>query len=144
MIFKTGNIGIDRQTLNKHGLSTDLTNQVYRGLFVYSVGFFELLKKCAAHATHKGILVATIWRVYAVLIEYCCKNDYNMVISEVTRDFQNQITELEKQIETIKFQAIEKEKAMKEEQEFLKAEYTSMQKKTGIIHFQPDSLNFIL
>ena len=37
--------GIDRQSLGKHGLNTELVNRVYRGLFVYSVGFFELLKK---------------------------------------------------------------------------------------------------
>jgi len=39
--------GIDRQTLAKHGLNMEQTNRIYRGLFVYSVGFFELIKKSA-------------------------------------------------------------------------------------------------
>ena len=122
--------GIDRQKLGKYGLNADQINRVYRGLFVYSVGFFELLKKCAAHTQNKGTLVSTIWRVYAILIEYCCKTDYNMVISEVSRDFQTKIAVLEKQIEVAKASYSEKEKAMMEEREFLKTEYDSMNKKT--------------
>lgn len=55
--------GIDRQSLGKYGLNTELINRVYRGLFVYSVGFFELLRKWTLHSKSKNSLVATIWRV---------------------------------------------------------------------------------
>jgi hypothetical protein len=62
--------GIDRQTLGKLGLNTEVTNRLYRGLFVYSVGFFELIKKCTNCSKERSIIVATIWRVFAILLEY--------------------------------------------------------------------------
>jgi len=37
---------IDRITLTKSGISNELCDRVYRALFVYSVGFYELVKKC--------------------------------------------------------------------------------------------------
>ena len=40
--------GIDRQTLINAGVSTEEVDRIYRSLFVYSVGFFELLKKILA------------------------------------------------------------------------------------------------
>ena len=56
-----------------------------------------------------------------------------MVISEVSRDFQNKISLLEKQIETIKVKSSEKEIKMMNERENLRTEYDSMNKKTGIL-----------
>jgi len=41
--------GIDRFTLTQGGLSNDSVDRVYRGLFVYSVGFYENLKKQMAN-----------------------------------------------------------------------------------------------
>jgi hypothetical protein len=38
--------GIDRITLTKNKIENDLCDRVYRALFVYSVGFYELIKKC--------------------------------------------------------------------------------------------------
>ena len=40
--------GIDRQTLVGAGISSEEVDRIYRSLFVYSVGFFELLKKVLA------------------------------------------------------------------------------------------------
>ena len=37
--------GIDKQTLVEAGISSEEVDRIYRSLFVYSVGFFELLKK---------------------------------------------------------------------------------------------------
>lgn len=38
------NYGIDKNTLTAAGLSSDMVERIYKSLFVYSVGFFELLK----------------------------------------------------------------------------------------------------
>ena len=102
--------GIDRQALGKYGLNTELINRVYRGLFVYSVGFFELLKKWTLHAKSNTSLAATIWRVYAILLEYCCKTDYNMMISEVSKNSLEEIQRLQNQIEQNQLAFQEKEK----------------------------------
>ena len=40
--------GIDRMTLVSAGISSEEVDRIYRSLFVYSVGFFELLKKILA------------------------------------------------------------------------------------------------
>ena len=37
--------GIDRNNLVNSGISTEEVDRIYRSLFVYSVGFFEMLKK---------------------------------------------------------------------------------------------------
>lgn len=36
--------GIDRLTLSKGGISDEMIDRIYRSLFVYSVGFHELIK----------------------------------------------------------------------------------------------------
>lgn len=123
--------GIDRQTLGKHGLSTELVNRVYRGLFVYSVGFFQLLKKCADHAKNKTSLVASIWRVFAILLEFCWKTDYDILISEITRQYQDETAKLKAQIESIKIASFEKEQKIMEKCEFLKITAENMDKKTS-------------
>ena len=40
---------IERMQLNSQGLSTETINRIYQSLFVYSVGFYELLKECLQH-----------------------------------------------------------------------------------------------
>ena len=36
--------GVDRMTLNKAGITNESIDRIYRSLFVYSVGFYEMLK----------------------------------------------------------------------------------------------------
>jgi chromosome segregation ATPase len=43
--------------------------------------------------------MATIWRVYAILHEYCCKTDYDLIISEVSRKSEEENTKLKARIE---------------------------------------------
>jgi len=38
--------GIDRPALTSGGIPPDMVDRIYRAMFVYSVGFYELLKKC--------------------------------------------------------------------------------------------------
>ena len=38
--------GIDRIAFQQAGIPLDLIDRVYRALFVYPVGFYELIKKC--------------------------------------------------------------------------------------------------
>ena len=71
-----------------------------------------------------------LFRVYAILIEYCCETNYNVVTLKVSRDFQTKIALLNKQIEVAKDSYIEKKYTMTEEREYWKTEYDSMNKKT--------------
>lgn len=64
--------GVDRVNLIKEGIPTEEVTRIYRGLFVYSVGFYELLKKAMTHSERKFTLITAIWKVYSILLEYCC------------------------------------------------------------------------
>ena len=83
--------GIDRTTLFKEGIPDETIDRVYRGLFVYSMGFYELLQKIISHSPNKYTVVTNLWRVYAVLLEYCNRSDYKMLISQVQADNQTKL-----------------------------------------------------
>ena len=48
--------GIDRATLGSNGIQEETINRIYRALFVYSVGFHELLKRTTSHATNRYMI----------------------------------------------------------------------------------------
>jgi len=123
--------GIDRQTLAKHGLNMEQTNRIYRGLFVYSVGFFELIKKSADRWKSKTVMVATIWRVFAILLEYCCKTDYDILVSELTNTYQDEISKLKKNLEENQIIHMEKEQKIMDKCELLKMTAEAQDKKTS-------------
>jgi len=43
---------------------------------VYSIGFYEMLQKALHHAENRYTLLSSIWKVFAILLEYCCKSNY--------------------------------------------------------------------
>tara|TARA_B110000285_G_C14920218_1_gene512213 strand:+ start:367 stop:735 length:369 start_codon:yes stop_codon:yes gene_type:complete len=55
---------IDRPYLMSQGISIELVDRIYRSLFVYSVGFYELLQTCLAHTNSKFTVVSALWKVF--------------------------------------------------------------------------------
>lgn len=92
--------GIERMALVEAGLPNDAVDRIYRALFVYSVGFYELIKKCLEHTEKKYTIITALWKVYSILLEYCCRTDYRMLISEISKEHKREIEELE-----LKYQA---------------------------------------
>jgi len=87
---------IDRHVLVvESGLSDDMVNRIYRALFVYSVGFYELIKKCLSHSKQKYAIVTSIWKVFSILLEYCCKSDYRMLIQKISEEHKEKMDALE-------------------------------------------------
>jgi hypothetical protein len=72
--------GIDRQQLLQNSISFKDAERIYRALFVYSVGFYEMLNKLFSHCEYKDTMLTKIWKVYAVLLEYCCKSNYQTMV----------------------------------------------------------------
>jgi len=70
-------------------------DRVFRALFVYSIGFYELMQKCLEHTKNKYKTITSIWKVYSILLEYCCASDYRMLISQLSREHQGEMQELE-------------------------------------------------
>ena len=72
--------GIDRQQLIEAKISYMDTERIYRSLFVYSLGFYEVLHKIFKHCEYKNSILSNIWKVYALLLEFCCKSNYQTMI----------------------------------------------------------------
>ncbi len=85
--------GIDRIVLTSAGLSPDMVDRIYRSLFVYSVGFFELLKQQMINCSDENSLrlLMNLWKTYGILLEYACKTEYRLLISRI-----QSLNELEK------------------------------------------------
>ena len=87
-------------------LENDCIDRIFRGLFVYSVGFYEMLDKALHHAKHKYTLLSSVWKVYSILLEYCCQSNYQMMITKIRSEHDQQLEELkasyESEIETLR------------------------------------------
>lgn len=87
--------GIDRNNLVNSGISTEEVDRIYRSLFVYSVGFFEMLKKILSTTKRNYQIITSIWKVYQVLLEYCCKTDYRILIAELSDKHVQELDQIE-------------------------------------------------
>ena len=85
---------IDRMTLLKGGIPNGSINRIYRSLFVYSVGFYDLIVRWMEHTEQNHSIVAAIWKVFAILIEYCCKSDYTMLISSLANEHKKELEKI--------------------------------------------------
>ena len=63
---------VDRLFLNNSGVPEADIDRIYRGLFVYSIGFYEMIHRCLSHAKNKYTILSSFWKVFAILLEYCC------------------------------------------------------------------------
>lgn len=58
-------------------------NRVYQCLFVYTVGFFELLQDSTRYLKENNYTYQMrIWKVYMILLEYACKTDYQLITTQ--------------------------------------------------------------
>lgn len=62
-------------------------DRLFRCLFVYSAGFYELISNIFDHTVRKFNLVGSVWKVFWILLEYCYKADHQTILEEV--QFEN-------------------------------------------------------
>lgn len=41
-------------------------------------------------------MITSIWKVFAILLEYCCRTDYHMLIQEISREHKEQLEKLDR------------------------------------------------
>lgn len=111
--------GIDRLTLTNAGVPNATVDRVFRCLFVYSVGFYELIKKLIDHCGKKYTIITSIWKVFCVLLEYCCRSDYKMQISEITLQHEVEVARMEEDFEAKCQQFLNNEKILNQNMEVL-------------------------
>lgn len=120
--------GIDRPVLIQEGIPANMVDRIYRALFVYSVGFYELIKKCLKHTDKKYKIITDIWKVFAILLEYCCRTDYRMLIQEITEEHKKVFEDLEEKYK-IKFaEQANNEKIIKQNFEILQKYSETLEK----------------
>jgi len=71
---------IDKLWLHSQGMDPVDIERIYRSLFVYSLGFYDMIFKCVQHAKNKYSILSSLWKVFQILLEYCCKSNYQMMI----------------------------------------------------------------
>ncbi len=59
--------GLDETTLLSRGMRAEDSGRLYKMLFVYSMGLNSALREVGA----RGGTLKAVWKVYAVLLEYC-------------------------------------------------------------------------
>lgn len=111
--------GIDRLALTNAGIPNDMVDRIFRALFVYSVGFYELIKKCLQHTEKKYSIITAIWKVFSILLEYCCKTDYRMLISEISKEHKEESDRLEREFQQKFNEQAENERRLKSNLEIL-------------------------
>jgi hypothetical protein len=72
--------GIERNCFLEAGIPNEFVDRIYRALFVYSVGFYELMNKALEHTERKFSIITAVWKVYSILLEHCCRTDYKMLL----------------------------------------------------------------
>ena len=87
--------GIDRSSLLNAGLPSLEIDRLYQSLFVHSIGFYQLILKVLEHTEKKYSIVTGIWKVFAILLEYCCQLDYQMIITTLNLEKREELEQLE-------------------------------------------------
>jgi len=110
-------------------LPKDLVDRIYRALFVYSVGFYELVKKALEHSSGRYTVVTSIWKVFAILLEYCCRSDYRMLIQKISEEHKEAFDKQEAEYRARFEEQANKEKDLQKKVELLKVEAEELRKK---------------
>ena len=101
------------------GIPNEMVDRIFRALFVYSVGFYELIKKCLQHTEKRYSIITAIWKVFSILLEYCCKTDYRMLISEISKEHKDEMEKLEKEYQAKFQEQAQNERLLKQNMEIL-------------------------
>lgn len=88
---------IDKLWLHSQGMDPIDIERIYRSLFVYSLGFYDMILKCVQHAKNKYSILASLWKVFQILLEYCCKSNYQMMIVKLGTEHKEELEKIEEQ-----------------------------------------------
>lgn len=120
--------GIDRSSLLIAGLPSIEIDRLYQSLFVHSIGFYQLILKVLEHTDKKYSIVAGIWKVFAILLEYCCQVDYQMIIKTLNIEKKEELEQLENEFKGQIFLMEEQEKRLIEGMSSVRNQLRSVEK----------------
>ena len=82
---------IDRKTLNEFGFRRENTDRLYRALFVYSLGFHQFVHNITKDLPDSFNVMTAIWKVFLILLEYCNKVDYDLMLNKVSSRHKDEL-----------------------------------------------------
>ena len=103
---------IDKLWLHSQGMDPVDIERIYRSLFVYSLGFYEMILKCVQHAKNKYSILASLWKVFQILLEYCCKSNYQMMIVKLGTEHKEELEKIEELQSEVNHKIAEREKKL--------------------------------
>ncbi|EAR96589.2 hypothetical protein TTHERM_00490570 (macronuclear) [Tetrahymena thermophila SB210] len=128
------NFGLDRKSLQNKGVSKENIDRIYRSLFVYSFGFYEMIQDIFAHIQDSAQTIASVWKIYGILLEYCSRTDFVNTVTQLEKEKTAIVDNLEEQIESKQKQFDELEVIEKEKREILEQQILSLkQEKQNIL-----------
>jgi hypothetical protein len=72
-------------------MQPDYITRIQRGLFVHSMGFYELVREAAKTCKNPSMITINIWTVYSKLLEACCQTDHKLLMIELTEGLTKEI-----------------------------------------------------
>jgi len=98
--------GLNREALHAKGCSREGVDRLYRAMFVYSVGFYQMIESLMQGCKNNFVVASSVWKTFIILLEYCNKVDYRTLISSMSMKHQRQMDEAEVRFDTKIDQAI--------------------------------------
>lgn len=92
--------GVNKSSLIEMGLNFKQVERIYRSLFVYSMGFNQMIRQIGKSLNEelnpskrgkRDFLQINVWRVYQILLEYCNQTEYKMLLDKAETDFRTEI-----------------------------------------------------
>ena len=119
---------IDRLYLHNAGIPIEDIDRLYRSLFVYSIGFYEMIQKAVQHAKNKYSVLSSLWKVFQILLEYCCKSNYQMMVAKISTEHSNRLEEMQQEFFAEIQQLNANEKTLKEQLEIFQTQNGELKK----------------
>ena len=125
----TTKYGISKQNLHDQGMKPDLISRIQRGLFVHSMGFYELVREASKTCKNPPMMTINIWTVYSKLLEQCCHTDHKLLMMELTEG-------LTKEIEKTKQECAKKIESFSETEAIMRQNINQLEEKMGEVEFK--------
>ena len=107
---------IDRGTLESLKVSSELTERIYKSLFVHTIGFYHLLNEILNNIPEgKQAVTTNVWKVYQILLEKACQTDYKMLTKQLEDQNVQVVNNLHEKMDFMTKEIMKQEEHLDEE-----------------------------
>ena len=81
-----------------------------------------MLNKALSHSPQRNSLQSAFWRVFAILLEYCCKTNYQMLLKKIQSEHKKELEGQEQDFLGVQDRLFDNERKLKMEVDRLSKE----------------------